>query len=120
MDDYYNGDFQNDNNQMGQMNEQQAPVYTYIPTEPGTPRKPKKTKKNGGFWKKAGMFVLCGALVGGAGAGSFIGVMKVSGYEAKLEKAGSGRPRKARQPRYRRQRLQQQEAQAPPHQERQR
>ena len=87
MDDYYNGDFQNDNNQMGQMNEQQAPVYTYIPTEPGTPRKPKKTKKNGGFWKKAGMFVLCGALVGGAGAGSFIGVMKASGYEAKLEKA---------------------------------
>lgn len=87
MNDYYNGDFQNDNNQMGQMNEQQAPVYTYIPTEPGTPRKPKKTKKNGGFWKKAGMFVLCGALVGGAGAGSFIGVMKASGYEAKLEKA---------------------------------
>lgn len=86
MSEYYNGDFQN-----GQEMNHQSSAYTYIPTEPIGPaeiKKPeKKRKKKGGFFKKLGMFLLCGVIVGGAGAGSFIGVLKATGYEDKLEKA---------------------------------
>ncbi len=89
MNDYYG----NDNIQGGYQQEtgSSSSVYTYIPTEPIEPnsiKKPeKKKKKNGGFFKKLGVFLLCGALFGGAGAGAFIGVMKVSGYEKKLQDA---------------------------------
>lgn len=89
MSDFYgdNG-FQNEN---GMNENQQSSVYTYIPTEPIEPetiRKPEKKqkKRNGSVWKKVGVFLLCGVILGGAGAGSFIGVMKASGYEAKLQK----------------------------------
>ncbi len=89
MNDYYgNGDLQN-----GQDPEtgSGSSVYTYIPTEPiepGTIKKPEKKKRKGGkFVKKLGVFLLCGVLFGGAGAGAFIGVMKVSGYEKKLQDA---------------------------------
>ncbi|MCI8549501.1 MAG: trypsin-like serine protease [Lachnospiraceae bacterium] len=89
MSDYYGNDgFQNG---YGQEGNHQSLAYTYIPTEPIEPaviKKPeKKKKKGGGFWKKLGIFLLCGVIFGGAGAGTFIGVMKVSGYEKKLEDA---------------------------------
>ena len=89
MNDYYG----NDNIQDGYQQEtgSSSSVYTYIPTEPIEPnsiKKPeKKKKKSGGFFKKLGVFLLCGVLFGGAGAGAFIGVMKVSGYEKKLQDA---------------------------------
>ncbi|MCI9486971.1 MAG: trypsin-like serine protease [Lachnospiraceae bacterium] len=89
MNDYYG----NDNIQDGYQQEagSSSSVYTYIPTEPIEPnsiKKPeKKKKKGGGFFKKLGVFLLCGVLFGGAGAGAFIGVMKVSGYEKKLQDA---------------------------------
>ncbi|MCI8464675.1 MAG: trypsin-like serine protease [Lachnospiraceae bacterium] len=87
MSDYYGNDsFQKD---YGQETDSTSPIYTYIPTDPIEPdmiRKPeKKKKKSGGFLKKLGVFFLCGVLFGGAGAGAFIGVMKVSGYEKKLQ-----------------------------------
>lgn len=89
MSDYYGNDnFQNEYDR-GSVSD--TPVYTYIPTEPIEPdniKKPeKKKKKSGGFAKKLGVFLLCGVLFGGAGAGAFIGVMKVSGYEKKLQDA---------------------------------
>ncbi len=86
MNEYYNGNFQDGNEQ------DMSSAYTYIPTEPIGPdeiKKPEKKhkKKGSGIWKKVGMFLLCGVLLGGAGAGTFIGVMKVTGYEDKLEQA---------------------------------
>ena len=89
MNDYYeNNSFQNASDRE---NNSQSSVYTYIPTDPIEPasiKKPeKKKRKGGGFFKKLGVFLLCGALFGGAGAGAFIGVMKVSGYERKLQDA---------------------------------
>lgn len=90
MSEYYgdNG-FQSEN---GTEESYQSSVYTYIPTqpiEPETIKKPekKRKKKEGNIWKKIGVFFLCGVILGGAGAGTFIGVMKASGYEAKLQKA---------------------------------
>ncbi|QNM06844.1 S1C family serine protease [Qiania dongpingensis] len=90
MSEYYeNGGFQYGD---GSDENQQSSVYTYIPTEPIEPetiKKPekKKKKKGGNVWKKLGVFLLCGIMLGGAGAGTFIGVMKASGYEAKMQKA---------------------------------
>ncbi len=89
MSDYYGNDgFQNG---YGREGNHQSLAYTYIPTEPIEPAEIKKSekrkKKGNGFWKKLGVFLLCGVIFGGAGAGAFIGVMKVSGYEKKLEEA---------------------------------
>ncbi|MCD2492128.1 trypsin-like peptidase domain-containing protein [Lacrimispora sp. NSJ-141] len=90
MSEYYgNGGFQYGD---GSEENQQSSVYTYIPTEPIEPetiKKPekKKKKKGGNVWKKLGVFLLCGVMLGGAGAGTFIGVMKASGYEDKIQKA---------------------------------
>lgn len=90
MNDYYGND--NFQNEYGKETGSNSSVYTYIPTEPIEPetiKKPEKKKKRGGggFWKKLGVFLLCGVLFGGAGAGAFIGVMKISGYEKKLQDA---------------------------------
>ena len=87
MSEYYgdNG-FQNDN---GAEENHQSSVYTYIPTEPIEPemiKKPEKKRKKK-IWKKIGVFFLCGIILGGTAAGTFVGVMKVSGYEEKLQKA---------------------------------
>ncbi len=90
MSEYYgNGGFQYGD---GSDENQQSSVYTYIPTEPIEPetiKKPekKKKKRSGSVWKKLGVFLLCGVMLGGAGAGTFIGVMKASGYEDKMQKA---------------------------------
>ena len=85
--DHKNDYYENDNyqNEYGKETASNSSVYTYIPTEPIEPetiKRPEKKKKKGGggFWKKLGVFLLCGVLFGGAGAGAFIGVMKVSGY----------------------------------------
>ena len=82
----------------------QSTVYTYIPTKPvnedeikTSAKKEKKEKKKkekkstGGrsLWKKVAVFLLCGVILGGAAAGTFIGVMKVSGYESTLESLAS-------------------------------
>ncbi len=95
MNEYYeNGSFRNESGQGSgyQTTDFQSSAYTYIPTDPIGPeniKRPekKRRKKNGGFFRKLGLFLLCGVVVGGAGAGTFIGVMKASGYEAKLENA---------------------------------
>lgn len=89
MNEYYeNGSFQGG---CGQEEDHSSYAYTYIPTdpmEPGSPKKPeKKKRRSGGLFRKLGVFLLCGILFGGAGAGAFMGVMKISGYEAKLQKA---------------------------------
>ncbi|MCI8505917.1 MAG: trypsin-like serine protease [Lachnospiraceae bacterium] len=90
MNDYYGND--NSQNEYGKETGSNSSVYTYIPTEPIEPetikkREKKKKRGGGGFWKKLGVFLLCGVLFGGAGAGAFIGVMKISGYEKKLQDA---------------------------------
>ena len=72
MNDYYG----NDNIQDGYQQEtgSSSSVYTYIPTEPIEPnsiKKPeKKKKKGGGFFKKLGVFLLCGVLFGYGGYGN--------------------------------------------------
>ena len=91
MSEYFNTNgFQEDN---GTGEPYQPSAYTYIPTDPIEPdsiKKPeKKKKKKGGIGKKIGLFLLCGVIVGGAGAGTFIGVMKASGYEDMLQNAVS-------------------------------
>ena len=87
MSEYYgNNGFQNDN---GAEENHQSSVYTYIPTEPIEPemiKKPEKKRKKK-IWKKIGVFFLCGIILGGTAAGTFVGVMKASGYEEKLQKA---------------------------------
>ena len=91
MSEYFNTNgFQEDN---GTGEPYHPSAYTYIPTDPIEPdsiKKPeKKKKKKGGIGKKIGLFLLCGVIVGGAGAGTFIGVMKASGYEDMLQNAVS-------------------------------
>lgn len=87
MSEYYgNNGFQNDN---GAEDNHQSSVYTYIPTEPIEPemiKKPEKKRKKK-IWKKIGVFFLSGIILGGTAAGTFVGVMKASGYEEKLQKA---------------------------------
>lgn len=58
--------------------------YNYYNTRQEEPKKPKKKKSS--FLKKAVACVMCGVLLGGAAAGTFLGVMKATGYEAKLER----------------------------------
>lgn len=60
--------------------------FQYYNTQEETPKR-KKSKKSNGLLKKTAAVALAGVLLGGAGAGTFIGVMKATGYEAKLDSA---------------------------------